>query len=350
MGKQVLSSGAFSKTYIDSLDAGDLYVGKIWSRGDGVKFGGDVVINGGLEIETLNGYEVPESVSENPGQVLTATAGHGVRALHPGTAELLANSYNRIMMPLYVYPDSLGGGTTYADAGAAMLALDGRVDVVINPNNGQDAVNPPNSDWVRDLGLMETAAGASWSTDNVFGYVASGFGFGVDGEGETTFEDLRTARLARLTDEINGYVDNNWGVTGGIFVDEVSNNPLHLEYYQDIVTAIKSRGLKVVLNPGVALYEELATNPAVDMVVTLENTYADYGTFVAARAQLEGRVLGPVGIINTAGGALTRDNIRDIVVGLRPKGFKWFYVVPAGNYNSISQYTADLVAVLQEQI
>lgn len=253
-----------------------------------------------------------------------------LKMVNPRAMDVLINRTNRLFVPLYVYPDGPGG--VYNQVGAGMATLSGRLDVVINPNNGDDATSPPNGDWVRDLNGMQTSAGGSWSTKNVWGYTYTGYG---------------TRNAQDVLNVIDGYMSQGWEawVGGGFFFDETSNDVQYLEYYNTILDYIASRypGMKVIFNSGVTLYPELAENEIVEAVCNFENTFAALDTYKAPDYQLFGVPDGFVTIINEAASAA---DVPVVFEKARSQNSGRIYVTDIANYNTLSPYFGDMVGIL----
>ena len=70
--------------------------------------------------------------------------------------------------------------------------------VILNPNNGHDALKKPNADWIAGIDALKR------SKVRIVGYVHTNYG---------------KRQLEEIRKEIEGYAENRWGVEG-IFVDE----------------------------------------------------------------------------------------------------------------------------------
>ena len=164
----------------------------------------------------------------------------------------------RLLLPLYIYPNT----NDYGRAGDAMKILSGRMDIIINPNSGEDAKFPPNSDWRPALNLIKTKAGTSWPARRLHGYIHTKHG---------------KRNLSETKNEMTGYANlwKEW--IGNFFFDEVSLNPVYFSFYAELAAHAQKvfPGCKIILNPGVVdnvlgLPVELTTLPGVTSVVVFE--------------------------------------------------------------------------------
>lgn len=182
------------------------------------------------------------------------------------------NKPPRLFLPLYIYPSNV---IAYERAGKAMLDLDGNMDIIINPTNGEDSKKQPNSDWVRGLDALKSAAGSYWSESNIYGYVYTLYG---------------KRDISAVKADIKGYITNGWNkwMSGGIFIDEVPTTNDKLAYYQELVNYTKSLNpkLKVILNPGqttTSEYESMA-----DSIMSYETSSNLLATYKPSSLQLNG--------------------------------------------------------------
>ena len=158
-----------------------------------------------------------------------------------------------ILIPAYFYP-SFNPSLSYWDEMTAATSQVG-VTAIMNPNSGPGAA--VNSDYVAALSLFHTAGGKT------IGYVPTTYG-------------ARTQ--ADVLADVQKY--KNFYQVDGIFLDEMSNLPSNLAYYQAIYTGIKSisSSYRIVGNTGVGAPEAYLT--AADVLVTYENgTAANYNAY-----------------------------------------------------------------------
>ena len=112
-----------------------------------------------------------------------------------------------LLIPAYVYPKSNGQmAQAYKTLNeSAHLYPDIEHVIVLNPNNGYQAINPPNIDWAPVIDMfVET----NKITNNIklIGYVS------------TLYGNLDSAHEQTVKDQITGYY-NDWSCTG-VFYDE----------------------------------------------------------------------------------------------------------------------------------
>jgi hypothetical protein len=157
---------------------------------------------------------------------------------------------SRIAIPSYFYPDCGWNSSCLwkrVDASAPTVSL-----AIINPDSGPGtAINP---DYTSQR-LASQSAGIT-----IIGYVATGYG-------------------ARTTSEVEAEIDRyyQWYAVDGIFLDEVPSDDCSAQaYYQDFNNYIKAKGgaALTVLNPGTTTEECFMS--AGDIIVTFEDTYAEY--------------------------------------------------------------------------
>jgi hypothetical protein len=233
----------------------------------------------------------------------------------------------RLVFPVYIYPSG-GGLAAYGTAGAFMEGLKGRVDVVINPNNGNDALFVPNSDWVTALGSVQSAAGAYWDSGRtVFGYVYTQYG---------------ARAIADVKACIAGYYANGWNTNGGIFVDEVSAAPGDLAYYAELDAYMQANEFEggLMLNTGVAGGAgPFSALSSVVAVVTCEtDNLAAYTPNATQLADTDSSKY--VGMANTLGGGSAAAVAA--MKHLRGLRFGRVYVTNYANYNTLSDYALDM--------
>ena len=141
------------------------------------------------------------------------------------------SSRMRLLLPLYIYP----GKEEYALAGKAMKTLGGRMDIIVNPNSGIDAIAPPKTEWVTALNQVSTNAGTSWH--KLHGYISTKYG-----------NRSKETAMAQMT----GYVTlwSKW--VGNFFFDEVSLSESKFAYYAELAAHAQKilPGSRIILNPG----------------------------------------------------------------------------------------------------
>ena len=311
---------------------------------------GTISIDNGVQTITLPQNEVSQN------QVLTISLVNGTNALteyrlvNPIAAQSVMNLQDRLYVPLYIYPGVAPGGTVetaYVPMGEAFVTLEGRADVVINPSSGfltpPDLV-APNSDWVTGMNAMRTAAGAFWNNNQCYGYISTNFA-----------NNVSPTTIAEITPRIDNYFNNGWDEwVGMIFFDEVSNDPSDYEFYEILLDhiALNHPGVKVTLNPGTALYDQLVNHPLVQNVISLENTYAasiDPGNYQPNTTQL--LYHDPTKYISLINAIGTGENQKaiDTVTLNRQKNFGSFFAIPGANYDDI-EFLPVIVAKLQNPV
>ena len=159
-----------------------------------------------------------------------------------------------ILIPAYFYPSANPSLSYWDEIGAAASQVG--VTAIMNPNSGPSATQ--NSDYVAALNLFRTAGGKT------IGYVPTTYG--------------ARSQVAVLAD-VQKYKD--FYQVDGIFLDEMSNLPSNLAYYQAVYAGIKiiNSAFRVVGNTGVNAPESYLS--AADVLVTYENaTAANYNANV----------------------------------------------------------------------
>lgn len=299
---------------------------------------GNVFINSiEASVELSMGTEQRLSLQQTPTDIFNTPIIESVtdnkasmKFISPNSLTTLRNLTNRVFVPLYVYPDGALG--VYDQVGDAMLQVEGQVDVVINPNNGNDSLLPPNADWVRDLNSMQTNAGAYWSTQNVWGYTYTLFG---------------TRDLQEVYDVIDGYMTQGWQqwVGGGFFIDEVSDD---VDYYQSIADYVNTNypNTSIILNPGVNVSLGLSQISGVSAIVTYEDIFSNFTRNVNTYQLLDHVINKYICIANSAP---TVDDVIPIIDKQRTKNFGRFYITDAANYNTLSAYFTDILDYLSIQ-
>ena len=176
--------------------------------------------------------------------------------VNPPVNDTLLNQNARLFIPFYKYPDV----TQYNAVGTAMEDLEGRCDVVINPNNGNDATSPPSGDWTTGLNRIQTQAGAYWDKNNMYGY---------------TYTDSGTRDINTVKGIITGYFTQGWEAwINGIFFDETSSNEIYYDYYLELTNFVveTKSDANVCLNCGGSTYQAMIDLPALTCIMTREGT------------------------------------------------------------------------------
>lgn len=154
-----------------------------------------------------------------------------------------------IMIPLYLYPDPSDGSATNPYTVCAALTVP--AIIIMNPSSGAGASSAPNSDWSWAITTL--------AAKKTVGYVPTTFG---------------ARDYDAVIANIDGYVDNSWGVTGFHF-DEVANSETYLNYYSSIVAYVRNKypTYLVSFNPGVVPPVKIAMLP--DLCTVYENDDVD---------------------------------------------------------------------------
>lgn len=311
---------------------------------------GDIQIDNGIQLITIPQNQAQENHVPTVSLINGNNVSMEYRLVNPVAAQSVMNLTNRLYVPLYIYPGVAPGGgveTAYVPVGDAFVTLEGRVDVVINPNNGffilpdLSPLDPPNSDWVTGLNAMRTAAGAFWSIRKCYGYISTFYN--IDPVGRS---------LPQILARLDNYFTNGWDEwVGMIFLDEVSTNPADYSFYEAILDHIGLNypGVKVTLNPGTALYDQLVNHPLVENVISLENTYAgsiDPGNYQPNNTQWT--YYNPnkyISLVNDLGAGQNQRAVDTITLN-RQKNFGSFFAIPGPNYDSIEYLPAMVTKLL----
>jgi hypothetical protein len=155
----------------------------------------------------------------------------------------------QILFPLYKYPNWYSPASyIWDDIAAANATVP--ITAIIDPNNGPDG-GGPNSDYAQ--GVSDLAAGGV----TMIGYVSTSYG---------------TRSLSAIEADIDIWAAA-WSGISGIFLDEESNNPSDLAFYQSIRSYIQTKPTltKIIANPGTQTPESFISAPAADTTVLFEN-------------------------------------------------------------------------------
>ena len=151
-------------------------------------------------------------------------------------------------------------------------ARPGVIDVILNPASGP-GVGPIDSNYIRPGGQTGPLLELANSGASILGYVHTQWGGG---------------ELTQVLEEIDRYFDvayyrDSTFLPHGIFVDEMSNDLLHLDYYDAIRQHVyaKSEGIMLVGNPGTASIIDSSQG-------TLGYTESDYATVFDQLVVFEG--------------------------------------------------------------
>lgn len=142
-----------------------------------------------------------------------------------------------IIMPIF-------GNTTAQFDAAVAAAQKVSMIAIINPDEG------PGSKKVGGITSQVTRLRSAGAT--VVGYVATGFG---------------SQSLSSVKAQIDKHVA--WYSVSGIFLDEMSDQTSKLSYYRSLYNYAKSKGLKVVGNPGT--FVPSGYSAVADVLVTYED-------------------------------------------------------------------------------
>lgn len=253
----------------------------------------------------------------------------------PGPADT-TKSGMRMLLPFYVYPSpGLDAPDQPYGQVARALRLSAPIDLVINPSNGDEATEPPNADWTRELGkLLEAAAAAEGRepSPKFLGYLYTSYGSRGPGE---------------IKAVMDGYA-RHWGAyVDGLFFDEVSSDGLDEAYYRDLrdhAVGLGFRADRIVFNPGIPIDASLAA--LASSVVSFESPA---NAFDASTADVAARS-GSGSPNNPAGGAAALITAApDLATALdkariaRQAGFGAFFATDRLDYNALPPYFDQLV-------
>lgn len=159
----------------------------------------------------------------------------------------------KILVPAYFYPNP--SGDNYWGK-LANMANDGQsVTAILNPNSGPSTSVDAN--YTNAVNTLVAAGG------KVVGYVASTYG---------------ARDIAEVKADIQAYLTQYPSVTG-FFIDEMSNLPEKVAYYQELHDYIKglSASYTIIGNPGLSTLEVYVATA--DVLVTFEGSAASYQAF-----------------------------------------------------------------------
>ncbi len=149
-----------------------------------------------------------------------------------------------ILLPAYFYPSSDPDQSFWDE----MTAAAGQVSItaIMNPDSGPGT--SVNYDYTTAVDAFRAAGG------KVLGYVHTSYG---------------AHSQAEVLSEVASYA--GFYNIDGIFIDEMSNKSVDLEYYQSLYSSIKlsNPGYRIFGNPGTNTLESYLT--AADVLVTFEN-------------------------------------------------------------------------------
>ena len=147
-----------------------------------------------------------------------------------------------MMIPAYFQPGSLWN---QAISGTPTVTV-----LVMNPNNGPGLSASP--------AYLATVNNSQNNGIQVMGYVHTNYG---------------RRDLQKVLDEISIYM--HWYSVDGIFLDETSADPIHINYYQILAKHIRSfLNKQVILNPG--RFPDKIYLTLSDILVVFEGTYQSY--------------------------------------------------------------------------
>jgi hypothetical protein len=172
--------------------------------------------------------------TNTPTQKLTST---------PNPTSFNSNCQN-IVVPAYFYPT----GTHWVNMVNTLKTGD---IAIYNPYNG------PGSS--KDVNYTNGINAATAKGIMMMGYVYTGYG-------------------GRSASSVKADIDTfyNWYGTTNIFFDEVDNTTAKLSYYQDLYNYVKSRGGKVMINPGTMTIEDYVN--VADYLMIVETDYGKYSS------------------------------------------------------------------------
>lgn len=159
------------------------------------------------------------------------------------------------LVPAYFYPDWWNTPNNWTRMCDEMNRTGGASTAVMNPSTGPGASANPD--------YAQAIAGCHASGQHVIGYVHTSYG-------------RRASATVRA--EIDAYYAFYPGIDG-IFLDEMSNDPVTRAYYRSLYQYVRGKPLphEVVGNPGAAAPTawQLST-PVADAVLIFEGTASDY--------------------------------------------------------------------------
>jgi hypothetical protein len=159
------------------------------------------------------------------------------------------------LVPAYFYPTNggVGGDWGQLDTAAGQIS----VTAIFNPDSGPGSSY--NSDYGAALTSLEAAGGAA------VGYV---------------YTDYGNRPIADVEADINTYISFYGSRVDGFFLDQMSNVPSQVSYYQTLYTYIEGLSSKyqVIGNPGTTTNSSYlaASPPTANTFVTYEGDAANY--------------------------------------------------------------------------
>jgi hypothetical protein len=224
-----------------------------------------------------------------------------------------------LIIPLYKYPVPSDPEDVWKTVGHTKNIP---IQVILNPNNGDDADSSPNSDWQYAINQVKT--------HTTLGYIYTSYG---------------QRNMVEIKALIDGYVRNDWGVNG-FFFDETSSMSHH-SYYQQIHNYVKANysQLLVVFNPGTPVDLQMFQIP--DITMNFESPKTTFDAFVKpkyqtpeVRTQVQGIVLD---VSNSNEAIIEMQKMQDL-------NFFWKYILHNQSYVGLPPYYSNLVQWIAEKI
>lgn len=218
----------------------------------------------------------------------------------PSTTNPASDNY--LLVPMYIYPTVANMKYYYMVHESAQP-----MKVIINPNNGEDALTLPNSDWKKALEVIKDK--------ETLGYIYTLYG---------------DRDLSILMSNVDGYIDNGWGVSG-FFFDETLATDNKVDYYAQIAEYVQSKGMSVVFNPGTESAESM--RELCDISVEFEGNANTFDSMSFAAQNREG-------VACIVHGALEFD---PHLFNNMKAAFQGVYMIETDAYNYLPAYWDDLV-------
>ncbi|KAG6809775.1 hypothetical protein H0H92_014793, partial [Tricholoma furcatifolium] len=175
-----------------------------------------------------------------------------------------------VLFPLYIYPDD--NCTAWAPLFSSITTYTTiSFILIINPDSGPDGApgSQPDANFQNCVAQLRTTGEAAGGNVKMIGYVLTGYG---------------TRNLTDVQNDVDTY--GGWDEAyrpEGIFFDEASTDESVVATYQGYVDYVKAGALGdsafITLNPGV--WGSDSSNEyfsIADLIVTFENTYANFNT------------------------------------------------------------------------